>query len=522
MSTHEMQHQTAGHDGGSGEEEPFDVMDIVAARSRGDLEAQSADMKKEQRSVAQLVVDQATEPEVISGPGPIPLVNRSITDRPNKEGFEQDERKTNEGCGSTSKDAQQELCKFETRQRGSTTRRQSQAMARPGAYAVEPSATEQSETMTPIGVDSLTSSNTSTIVEDGLAVANPVDDDAVRHLSLPQARDFDAVPVASNRSKQKTKQFLRALLSGTILLIVVLLILLSVAALVPKRTATTASPAPSPSTPAPTSAKGYLLSLFDDGTQQALEDPQSPQSRSYEWILEDLDNLPLYSDDQIKQKFALASLYFATGGDNWRNNTNWLNHSVSECNWFFNPEFARKSAISQLLPGYLAGFLEPPPTSPCDNDGLLQHLWLDQNNLEGSIPEELYLLTKLETLSMGWNQLGGTISSHIGQLRALEGLTLSQLLLTGTLPTEVGMLSNLRFFSLHANQLQGDLPTQIWQLTNLVDLILSSNSELKGTLPTDIGALSKLRMLQLERSDFSGTIPTELGQAESLGWKCTK
>lgn len=45
---------------------------------------------------------------------------------------------------------------------------------------------------------------------------------------------------------------------------------------------------------------------------------------------------------------------------------------------------------------------------------------LTRNNLRGTLPTEIALLTKLETLASGGNFLNGTIGSEIGLLRNLS------------------------------------------------------------------------------------------------------
>ncbi|CAB9514205.1 Leucine Rich Repeat [Seminavis robusta] len=352
--------------------------------------------------------------------------------------------------------------------------------------------------------------------ENGLAVAQLVDE--ISPHKLPRAQTFDGERAAAKRRDQKTRQIRTIFLLGMIILVVIVIILLAI--LIPRtgptKTATIIVPPPAPITAAPTSAQGFLLSLLDKGTLRAMEDTNSPQFKAHEWLLEDSDQLPFCSKERLIQKFALATLYFATNGDHWEENTHWLNHSIHECEWFQKPNFAVKDIVAQFVLGYLDGFLEPPPSTPCDNNGLFQHLWLDVNTLVGSLPTEVYMLTSLKTLSLDRNQLEGTISSHIGRMTNLQGLSLSGMLQTGTIPTEIGLLTNLNILFLDTNQLNGQVPTELWKLTNLVDLALSANYDLEGTLPSEISAISKLRWFLSEQSEFTGTIPSELGNLPLL------
>ncbi|CAB9518092.1 Leucine Rich Repeat [Seminavis robusta] len=376
------------------------------------------------------------------------------------------------------------------------------------------------EASRPVGGDDMTH---------GLAVANLVEEDSTP-FDLQHAQDFDLE--ASQKRGEATKQFKTNLFLGILLLIAIVIILMAVLVpskgsadtnlddMAPTASPTTAPPSRSPSQ-APTSIEDRVSSLLHDETIHAITaDPSSPQGRGYQWLMEDTINIPLLSDERIKQRFALATLYFATSGDNWLANNNWLNHSVHECDWFNKPSFAMKDLLGHFYPGYLDEMFpptEPAPTT-CDEDGLYQHLWLDQNNLLGTLPIELYSLTSLQSLSVILNGLKGAVPSELGLLTSLEGLAINNIENAGTVPTEIGLLTKMRAIGLGDNNHQGSLPTEFWQLTNLETLITSRNAQLGGTIPTEITALSKLRWLVMDECDLSGTIPTELGQLKHLDW----
>ncbi|CAB9499061.1 LRR receptor-like serine threonine-protein kinase [Seminavis robusta] len=359
--------------------------------------------------------------------------------------------------------------------------------------------------------------------DSGLAVANPVDEETQPD-KLPLAKDYNAESQDRNREK-RMKEFKTKVLLGVIVLLAIVLIVVAIVTPGKKKleedSETTVTPTEGPShnpSLAPTSYSEYWLSLLPTTTVMTiLENQDSPQSRAYDWLLEDIESSPFLSHDRIKQKFALAVLYFATGGDSWLKSNSWLNHTVHECDWFTQPAFARKHVISKTFPGFLAGFLEPPPSTNCDNDGLYLHLWLDQNNPDGSLPEELYMLTSLQTLSIDGRNLVGTISSLIGQLTNLNGLSYANSLMTGTIPTEVGLLSNMSILFFASNRLDGPIPSELWSLSKL-DTISLGGQNLQGILPTELGTLSQLRWMIVDDGNLTGTIPTEVGQIETLEW----
>ncbi|CAB9523719.1 leucine rich repeat [Seminavis robusta] len=370
--------------------------------------------------------------------------------------------------------------------------------------------------------DSASSSNASNI---GLAVAELVQEDDMPRQHAAEVQMDESI----QRKQGSMKRFKIWILLGGILFITAVAVLIAV--LVSGGTPDESESQSSLETPVNISdsqpsgmeeMEQALLTLFPEETVQAIKgDSESPQSQALQWLIADIDSqkqVPF--NDQIKQRFALATLYFATSGASWTNNEFWLDHNIHECDWFIKPDFALKGKVSQFLNGYLKEMFPPtdPPPTTCNAHGLFQNLWLDENNLRGTLPEELFWLSSLETLSLGANSLRGSISSHIGKLTSLQGLAISFLRNAGMIPTELALLTNLGSLGLNDNWHTGSIPTEIWQLTTLQTLGLSLNPDLKGTIPTEIGSLPKLRWMNLDDCDISGSIPTELGKLEYLEW----
>jgi len=90
------------------------------------------------------------------------------------------------------------------------------------------------------------------------------------------------------------------------------------------------------------------------------------------------------------EREALIALYNSTDGANWKDNTGWLGPVGTECSW--------------------AG------VSCTRADGNITSLFLQSNQLSGTIPSELGQLTQLTGLILQSNQLSGTIPSELGQL----------------------------------------------------------------------------------------------------------
>jgi len=196
---------------------------------------------------------------------------------------------------------------------------------------------------------------------------------------------------------------------------------------------------------------------------------------------------------------ALVALYNSTNGDNWENNSGWLENNTP-CSW---------------------------DRVTC-NGGHVSILNLMSNKLTGTIPPEIGNLSNLIYLFLYSNKLTGTIPPEIGNLSNLIYLFLYSNKLTGTIPPEIGNLSNLIYLDLMSNQLTGTIPPEIGNLSNLIYLFLFQN-KLTGTIPPEIGNLSNLTTLSLDSNQLIppnvGTTDSELIEwlnSHNPGWQTTQ
>lgn len=76
-----------------------------------------------------------------------------------------------------------------------------------------------------------------------------------------------------------------------------------------------------------------IKSLLDLTPSTAWETEGSPQNMALEWLIyEDPVALSLESNEQIKERFAAATLYFATDGEEWKSSLGFLGEN-SICQW---------------------------------------------------------------------------------------------------------------------------------------------------------------------------------------------
>ena len=216
-----------------------------------------------------------------------------------------------------------------------------------------------------------------------------------------------------------------------------------------------------------------------------------------------------------KEREVLIAFYEATGGDNWTRNDNWCSDKpVGE---WYGVSVNEKGTVDRIRLGNnnLTGTLLDVDFSKLAD---LVVLFLNDNEISGTIPTVLGELSRIIQLDLGWNQLIGTIPTELGQLSTLQTLTLAGNELSGSIPAELGQLSNLTDLYLQFNEsshLSGTIPAELGQLTKLENLNLSGN-EFTGSIPAELGNLLNLRNLHLQYNQLSGSIPPELGGLSNL------
>ncbi|PRP76598.1 LRR receptor-like serine/threonine-protein kinase FLS2-like [Planoprotostelium fungivorum] len=170
----------------------------------------------------------------------------------------------------------------------------------------------------------------------------------------------------------------------------------------------------------------------------------------------------------------------------------------------------------------------------------LEYLYINDNQLTGTIPPEINDLTRLIELNCGNNLFSGDIPS-MSQLSQIEMIDLSQNLLKSSKLDEFSALYNLtnlilksnlieadslealttctslQVLSLKGNQITSTLPSNIQRCTQLQALILSDN-EISGEIPSTIGALSQLSVLDLARNNMQGVLPSDIYHLSDLSY----
>lgn len=305
----------------------------------------------------------------------------------------------------------------------------------------------------------------------------------------------------------------------------------------PANSLTAIAPSQSPSATSSAFDLQKFQALLPAYSQAALLDEASSQAKALAW-LELNSDLELYSDFQRLQRFALATLFYATNGEEWSNNDGWVkDFPFNECDWSMDEPGSIRECVNgrhEELSLDLNGLIGTLPNELAMITDL-KILQLSFNGLKGAIPSQYGLLTNLKTLSLYLNLLDGRISSELGRLTALEDIDLTRNSLTGpipsevltgwsnvkmlrisgnnfsgVIPSEVGDLKNAEFIDFSDNAFEGQIPTELALLTNLESLYLHNNAGISGQIPSVLGILSQLQIITLDNTNLSGAVPREL------------
>ena len=146
-----------------------------------------------------------------------------------------------------------------------------------------------------------------------------------------------------------------------------------------------------------------FFELLEPIVGSKLSNPITPEYRALEWLAsEDPAMLPVDGPiDAITQRFALAALYDGTKGDQWTTGYSFMSFK-DVCDW--NAGDGINGAIC--------------------TDSYVTRLQLEQNELNGKIPESLALLTRLEYVSLAGNVLKMEVPAAITLWKQLKHLDL--------------------------------------------------------------------------------------------------
>ena len=215
---------------------------------------------------------------------------------------------------------------------------------------------------------------------------------------------------------------------------------------------------------------------------------------------------------RLRQRYALLSLWFQqplqTEGSttvihHWRNTSGWLQND-NECVYPF--WYGIKCSWIELG-GFLGRQRIVTEIDFFNNDGTFE----GGNNVTGTIPPDIGLLTSLNRIDLSDNHFHGTIShSMLEQWVSIESINIGNNEITGTIPSSIGLLHTLRLLDINKNQISGGIPGSIGQCTAL-ERFDAGDNQLTGPLPDTIGDLAFIKVFDVQTNHLSGTLPTSIG-----------
>ncbi|CAB9508487.1 Leucine Rich Repeat [Seminavis robusta] len=374
-------------------------------------------------------------------------------------------------------------------------------------------------------------------IADNEVIAHPIDDDQQIDL-LP-----NAVPLPTNQ-RSRAYYWRQKLLCSLSAEVIVAFLAVSITVLIfvvtsSKKGSTNQLPnqkgsiyIPENPVEAAATAQTLLESLnLPHYTQEALTNSRSPQSKAYQWLVNNINNQTFTQPDLPKwrliQRFVMATFYYSTRGDYWVQRRGWLDWETNECSWeqiFLKRTFSPDLSCNEMgeikaLVFWNANSMDgtlPPEISLLGKS--LQSIEVNrQLQLKGTIPTEFGLLTKLTQLLLTITNIGGSFPTEFGQLQSLQVLHLVGTPIHGHIPSEIGRLRNLSTFAVATADITGSVPEVVSNAMHLRSLKLSSRrSGTVMSIPSEIGNLTELKRLDLADWNLHGTIPDQLGKLEKL------
>ena len=191
----------------------------------------------------------------------------------------------------------------------------------------------------------------------------------------------------------------------------------------------------------------------------------SPQYQAFRWLTEN-DTLRMDSLNHgvVVERYAVAVMYFSMEGYNWYNQLGFL-YPDSVCEW--NEFNATRNGTNIHFLG--VGCADRTSVSKVSFSKCLAIQ--DISGKDCTLSRRSSFLIGFFT--QAFNDLAGTIPTEIALLSSLQVLEFVETGLHGYIPTELGCLSNLEEFHIDLAHLSGDIPTQLGHLPSLALLEVS-------------------------------------------------
>lgn len=145
----------------------------------------------------------------------------------------------------------------------------------------------------------------------------------------------------------------------------------------------------------------------------------------------------------------------------------------------------------------------------------LVELRLFNNKLSGVLPELLGMNSDLVEIDVSNNDLEGPLPQNLCYRKMLQFLILFGNRFSGIIPDSYGKCSSLNYLRIQENEISGAVPDGLWSFTWL-EYIEFTNNRLEGSVPPSISNAKNLEQLLVSGNKFSGHLPPEICDLQEL------
>lgn len=179
-------------------------------------------------------------------------------------------------------------------------------------------------------------------------------------------------------------------------------------------------------------------------------------------------------------------------------NDNFLEGEIPEI-LAMNPSLTELRLFNNKLSGSIPGIL--------GTHSDLVEIDVSDNNLEGPLPKNLCYRKKLQHLVVFGNRISGKIPESYIECSSLKYVRIQENLLSGAVPDGFWGFRDLDYMELSNNMLEGSIPRSISTAKNLTQFLISGN-KFSGDFPPEICGLQELRKIDSSWNQLSGELPS--------------
>ncbi|CAJ2668961.1 unnamed protein product [Trifolium pratense] len=201
----------------------------------------------------------------------------------------------------------------------------------------------------------------------------------------------------------------------------------------------------------------------------------------------------------------------------WNTSGGWWNNISDRCNWGQISCTKAGSIIKINIDSFYSGMRTISfGTLNLSTFHNLETLVIKNVRLQGTIPKEIGLLSKLTHLDLSSNSLVGEIPPSLGNLTQLKHLDVKNNLFIGSFPISLNNFTQIVYFDISYNFLTGSLPISLRNFSRLETLNISHNL-LLGNLHSNLFPFTYYKAsIDLSHNNLSGEIPSTLGDFQQL------